>query len=131
MENSIMASQVGGVAGRIFWGWIADVMHDCLAALGVLAGIMTVCALACLAITPDWPIAVSCALFFVLGSTASGWNGAFLAEVARLTPYEEIGSATGGSLFLVNIGRLVGPIAFVAGYQFTGSTRSRVFAGRA
>jgi predicted MFS family arabinose efflux permease len=120
----LMVSQIGGVAGRVFWGWIADIMHDCFATLAVLAGVMTLCALACVAITPAWPMAASYALFFVLGSTASGWNGAFLAEVARLAPRNEVSSATGGSLFLVNVGRLVGPVLFVAGYQATGSYAS-------
>lgn len=120
----LMVSQIGGVAGRVFWGWIADVVRDCFTTLAVLAAVMTVCALACAAITPAWPLAAAYALFFVLGSTASGWNGAFLAEVARLAPRSEVSSATGGSLFLVNLGRLVGPVLFVAGYQWSGSYAS-------
>jgi predicted MFS family arabinose efflux permease len=117
----LMASQVGGVAGRVFWGWLADVTGDCFAVLAVLAGVMLVAALLCLAVSPAWPIAVSSALFLVFGSTASGWNGAFLAEVARLSPRHAVSSATGGSLFFVNVGKMLGPIAFTNAYIAGGS----------
>ncbi len=117
----LMASQVGGVAGRLFWGWVADALRDCFRALALLGTVMTLTTLLCLAITPAWPVAASCALFFVLGTTASGWNGAFLAEVARLAPAHSVSAATGGSLFLVNIGKFVGPVTFTLAYQVTGS----------
>lgn len=117
----LMASQVGGVVGRVFWGWIADVTRDCFTALAILGGVMLAAALLCFMLTPAWPLAVSCALFFVFGSTASGWNGAFLAEVARLAPRGAISSATGGSLVFVNVGKMLGPIAFANAYLFGGS----------
>ena len=117
----LMASQMGGVAGRLFWGWVADYLRDCFKALALLGGVMTVTTLLCLAITPAWPLLLSCALFFVLGTTASGWNGAYLAEVARLAPQHSVSAATGGSLFIVNIGKFLGPIMFTAAYHATGS----------
>ena len=120
----LMASQAGGIAGRLFWGWIADALHDCFKALALLCAVMTVTTLLCLAITPAWPVMFSCVLFFVLGTTASGWNGAFLAEVARLAPAQSVSAATGGSLFLVNIGKFLGPILFTLAYQLTGSYSS-------
>jgi predicted MFS family arabinose efflux permease len=117
----LTASQVAGVAGRVFWGWLADLMRNCYTVLSVLSLVMIATALLCLAITPAWPIAAACAVFFVFGSTASGWNGAFLAEVARLTPRHEISKVTGGSLFFVNIGKMLGPIAVANAYLLTGS----------
>jgi predicted MFS family arabinose efflux permease len=120
----LMASQVGGIAGRLFWGWVADVLRDCFKALALLAVVMTLTTLLCLAVTPAWPVAMSCVLFFVLGTTASGWNGAFLAEVARMAPATSVSAATGGSLFLVNIGKFAGPILFTLAYQATGSYAS-------
>ena len=120
----LMASQMGGVAGRLFWGWVADALHDCFKALALLGAVMTVTTLLCLTITPAWPLLASSALFFVLGTTASGWNGAFLAEVARLAPAQSVSAATGGSLFLVNIGKFLGPILFTLAYQLTGSYSS-------
>jgi MFS family permease len=117
----LTASQVGGVAGRIFWGWAADLVHNCYTVLAVLTAVMLVAALACYAITPAWPIVASSLLFFVFGSTASGWNGAFMAEVARLAPAQAVSSATGGSLFFVNIGKMLGPIILVYAYALAGS----------
>lgn len=112
----LMASQIGGVVGRVFWGWLADVTRNCFTVLAVLAVVMCATCLLVGAVTPGWPIFASCALFFVFGSTASGWNGAFLAEVARLSPRLAISSATGGSLVFVNVGKMLGPIAFANAY---------------
>jgi MFS family permease len=117
----LTASQVAGVAGRVFWGWLADLTHNCYTVLAVLSVVMLVMSVACFALTPAWPLAAACALFFVFGSTASGWNGAFLAEVARVTPRSEVVKATGGSLFFVNVGKMLGPIAVANAYVLTGS----------
>jgi MFS family permease len=108
----LTASQAGGVAGRVFWGWLADLARNCYTVLATLAAVMIAACLLVLAVSPAWPLAGVCALFLVFGSTASGWNGAFLAEVARLSPRERISSATGGSLMFVNFGKMVGPLAF-------------------
>jgi len=117
----LTASQVGGVAGRLFWGWVADYTRNAFAALVVLGVVMTLSTLGCIALTPGWPMLGACALFFVMGSTASGWNGAFLAEVARLSPRESISIATGGSLVYVNTGKAVGPIAVATLFMLTGN----------
>lgn len=117
----LTASQIGGVAGRVFWGWLADVTRNCFATLTILAAVMAVASLLCLAIDANSPMIACYALFFVLGSTGSGWNGAFLAEVARLAPAKEVSSATGGSLFLVNLGRLAGPLIFGAALSLGGN----------
>ncbi len=116
----LTASQVGGVSGRVFWGWMADRMGNAFSALLFLGIIMVASSLLCIALTPAWPMLAACALFFVMGSTASGWNGAFLAEVARLAPREMISTATGGSLVFVNTGKAIGPIAFANVALLTG-----------
>jgi MFS family permease len=117
----LTASQVGGVFGRPFWGWLADVTRSCFGVLSVLAGVMLVTCVLVPALQPGWPVAIACALFFVLGSTASGWNGAFMAEVARLSPRKDISTATAGSLVFVNFGKMIGPILFTTAYFATGS----------
>jgi len=106
----LTASQVGGVSGRLFWGWMADRIGSAFLSLTILGVVLVLSTLLCFALTPAWPIVAACALFFVMGSTASGWNGAFLAEVARLVPSEDISPATGGSLVYVNSGKAVGPV---------------------
>ena len=105
----------------MFWGWLADVTRRCVAVLAVLSGVMIVSALACLTISPSWTVLAASTLFFVLGSTATGWNGAFLAEVARLAPRESISRTTGGVLFFVNFGKMLGPMVFTASYAITHS----------
>ncbi len=117
----LTASQVGGVAGRVFWGWLADVTRSCFGVLTVLAAVMFAACLLAYFITAGWSIGAACALFFVIGSTASGWNGAFLAEVARLTPRPAISRMTGGSLAYVNVCKMVGPIIFTNVYLSSGS----------
>ena len=117
----LTASQAGGVFGRVFWGWIADLVRNCFVSLAVLATVMIAACLLVFALNPGWPIAVACALFFVLGSTASGWNGAFMAEIARLSPRKAVPMATGGSLVYVNLGKMVGPILFTSIYLLTDS----------
>jgi len=116
----LTASQVGGVAGRIFWGWMADRLGNAFAAMVILGVVMVVSALMCIALTPAWPMAAACTLFFVMGSTASGWNGAFLAEIARIAPREQISPLTGGALVYVNTGKAIGPIACANVFLLTG-----------
>lgn len=116
----LTASQVGGVVGRLFWGWMADRLGDAFSALIVLGVVMVISSTLCLALTPAWPMAGACALFFVMGSTASGWNGAFLAEIARIAPHEQISPLTGGSLVYVNSGKAIGPIACANVFLLTG-----------
>lgn len=116
----LTASQAGGVFGRLFWGWLADVAGSCFAVLAVLAAVMIATCLLVLAL-PGWPLSAACVLFFVLGSTASGWNGAFMAEVARLSPRKEVPTATAGSLVFVNVGKMIGPILFTTAWFLTGS----------
>lgn len=116
----LMASQLGGVAGRLFWGWLADLTRDCFKVLIWIAVVMLAASVLCLTVTTGWPLLAACTLFFVFGSTASGWNGAFLAEVARLSPEQSVSKVTGGSLFFVNLGKFAGPLAFTNAYLLTG-----------
>jgi hypothetical protein len=45
-----------------------------------------------------------------------GWNGVFVAVVARQAPAGKIGVATGGSLVVTYSGILFGPAAFAAAH---------------
>jgi hypothetical protein len=47
---------------------------------------------------------------FAFGVTASGWNGVFLAEVARLAPEGRVGEATGAVLMFGFAGLVLGPL---------------------
>jgi predicted MFS family arabinose efflux permease len=117
----LAASQVGGIAGRVFWGWLADRLRDCNLALTLLTLVMTFACALVIPVSATWPVILIYALFFVLGSTSSGWNGAFLAEVASLSPRHTVSATTGASLLFVNAGTIVGASAFTNVYTLTGA----------
>ena len=51
-------------------------------------------------------------VLFVFGATALGWNGVYLAEVARQAPAGMAGIATGGTLAITFFGVMLGPPLF-------------------
>jgi MFS family permease len=113
--------QVAGVLGRLAWGWGADRSGS---AQRVLAALGVAMALLCAALTQlgtGWPSAAVWFVFVGLGATAVGWNGVFLAEVARLAPRGQTALATGGALFFTFGGVLVAPALFSSVYHAVGS----------
>ena len=120
---AMSAAQLGGVGGRILWGWMADRWFDARRMLAFLAGVMTACALLTAMLTSDMPRALVVAVLFVFGASAIGWNGVYLAEVARRAPPGMASVATGGMLAITFIGVVVGPALFGAIVAWTGSYR--------
>ena len=106
------AANLGGVAGRIAWGVVSDRWLAARRTLQALGLLMTVGCLLAAALTPRWPALVVYAVCALLGATAIGWNGVFLAEVARRAPPGRAGAATGGSLFVTFVGSVVWPPVF-------------------
>lgn len=120
--GSIVATmQVGGVLGRVGWSLVADrVGHgiEILIAIGVLA--------ACLALltgtlTSSWPLPALVALLVTFAFCLVGWNGVYMAEVARAVPQAEVGIATGGVLVFNFAGVTIGPSAFALVSRMLGS----------
>ncbi|MDE1904626.1 MAG: MFS transporter [Alphaproteobacteria bacterium] len=119
--------QAAGIVGRVLWGWTADRLLSARRALSLL-GLTIGAAGAVLAlIGPGWPFALVLAVAAALGAVALGWNGVFLAEVARLAPAGSAGMATGGALALTFVGALLGPPLFGAIIDMTGSYRVAFF----
>ena len=114
-------SQLASVVGRIAWGAIADRVLTRRTMLGLLGIGMGASAMATLAASPGWPPALLFAFAALFGATAVGWNGVFLAEVARIVPREQVSQATGGCLFFTFLGVVVTPPAFNAALAFAGS----------
>jgi MFS family permease len=114
-------AQVGGVCGRPFWGWLADRRRDCLTVLAILSATLVAASIGIGTLALGWPPALIYVLFFVFGATASGWNGADLGEVARLAPAGRVSTATGGSLFFVNVGSVAAPVLFASVFTTTQS----------
>jgi len=113
LAGLVMAvSQVASVVGRIGWGMLADRAVKPRTMLGLLGLGMAACALATLAASPEWPLALMFAFAAAFGATAVGWNGVLLAEVARRAPQGLAGPATGGVLFFTFFGVMVTPPLF-------------------
>ena len=107
-------SQLASVAGRVAWGVLADRFVARRRMLGLLGIGMGASAFTTLAAAPAWPSWAMFAFAAAFGATAVGWNGVFLAEVARLAPAGQISRATGGSLFFTFFGVVLAPLLFNA-----------------
>jgi len=120
---ALTAATVGGVAGRIGWGFVADRWlrpRSALSAIGLLAG---ACGVGMTLATPQWPAPAMIGLAALFGATAIGWNGVQLAEVARLAPPGTAGKVTGASGFVTFAGVVIGPPSFALLASLTGSYR--------
>jgi MFS family permease len=115
----LAGAQLGGVAGRIIWGLVADHWRDPMRVLGGLGLAMTAAAAVTGAFTPAWPWLLMLAVSVLFGATAVGWNGVYLAHVARLAPAGRAGEMTGGTSFFTFGGVMVAP-AVVTGVLSAG-----------
>lgn len=110
-----------GVVSRVGVGFLADRLGSAvrtLILLGVLSSIMTAMTAA---MSGDWPWPLVLIVAGATGFAAASWNGVYLAEIARSSPPEAVGSTTSGSTFFTFIGYVVGPSAFAAIVQSTGN----------
>jgi MFS family permease len=106
----LATAQAGGLAGRLLFGLVATRYLPAWSTLIALGFGMSACA-ALMAFAGGilaWPLLLVLAFFF--GVTASGWNGVFLAEVARLAPEGRVGEATGAVLMFGFAGLIIGPL---------------------
>lgn len=109
---ALTVTQAAGVGGRILWGFISDRWLGPIPMLLVITVLMAVGALGCAMLTSDTSFWLLFPILILFGSTAIGWNGVFLAEVARLAPPGQAGLATGGSLCITFLGIVAGPSLF-------------------
>ena len=105
-------AQGAGVLGRITWGALADRGVPATRLLGLLALAMAGCALATAAVGRHWTLPGLVVLAACFGATATGWNGVYLAEVARLAPAGQAGLLTGGTLSFTYAGVVSWPPLF-------------------
>ncbi|MEN9499003.1 MAG: hypothetical protein RIS83_822 [Pseudomonadota bacterium] len=112
-------AQAAGVVGRVLWGVVADRTG----ALPVFVGLGLGAAAAGLALLlagPDWPGLIIILSGMLMGVTAIGWNGVFLAEMARLAPAGQVGATTAAGGFVFGLCMLVAPPFFSLLVQMTG-----------
>jgi MFS family permease len=111
---ALAASQVAGVVARIVWGFVSDRWLGPRRTLLGLAVGMAACGLLMPLLDPASPTPLVVALLCVFGATAVGWNGVYLATVARVAPPGQAGTATAGTLFFTFFGVVIGPPVFGA-----------------
>jgi MFS family permease len=111
---TLAVSQVAGVVARIAWGFVADRWLGPRRMLLGLALGMIGCALLTPLLSVSSPVWVVTLLLALFGATAVGWNGVYLATVARLVPQPQAGMATAGTLFFTFFGVVIGPPIFGA-----------------
>ena len=119
---ALSVAQLAGVVARIAWGLLADRVMSPRATLILLASLMVLGCLMAAALQPGWPMALL-AVVIVLGASAIGWNGVYLAAVARQAPPGQAGAATGGTLLFTFMGVVCGSPAFGALAGASGSYR--------
>ena len=112
--GALAASQVAGVVARIVWGFVADRWLGPRHTLLGLALGMAACGLLMPLLAPASPVPLVLALLCAFGATAVGWNGVYLATVARVAPPGQAGTATAGTLFFTFFGVVIGPPVFGA-----------------
>jgi MFS family permease len=117
---ALACAQAGGLLGRLGWGFLAMRVNSArLVLIGLGLG-MAVSA----AVFGLWGDLLGKSgqygLAAAFGLTASGWNGVFLAEVARLAPQDRIGETTGAVLTASYAGLLATPVLISAIESFVG-----------
>ena len=121
---ALSISQFAGVGGRVAWGYVADRWLGARRMLALLAVLMALSALATALLQPAMPAWLVLAVLALYGMTGIGWNGVYLAEVARQAPAGQASLATGGTLAFTFFGVVLGPPVFGALASLTGSYRT-------
>jgi predicted MFS family arabinose efflux permease len=116
--------QGAGAAGRVVWGLAADRSGNTFGVLHKLAIVTTICCVVMVFLTPAWPVLLVGVFFMVFGAAAVGWNGLFLAEIARASPRGMVSVATSAAMTWNFGGVLLGPALFATAYRGIGSYTS-------
>jgi len=121
-------TNAAGAAGRLFWGWLADRLGSGGIALMANGAMSITFALATAAMAPTWPTWTVAAVAAAFGFCALGWNGVYIAVIARQAPAGSIGIATGGSLMVTYAGSVLIPPSFGALHDRMGMSYGMGFA---
>ncbi|MDF3074797.1 MAG: transporter [Alphaproteobacteria bacterium] len=108
----LTVTQLAGVGGRVLWGSVADWTQRPRLLLALLGFAMTLGAIAISFVDRSWPQEALIALLIAFGGTAIGWNGVFLAEVARIAGPDKAGQLTGATAVFTFAGPMLGPSLF-------------------
>ena len=106
------SAHVSGIVGRIAWGAVADRWLSPRSMLGLLGVMMSLSGVGVACFSAAWPLPAVILVSALFGASAVGWNGVYLAEVARRAPPGRVGAITGGTQFFTFIGALAAPPIF-------------------
>lgn len=121
---ALSVTQAAGVTARVFWGWVADRFFGARRVLAGLGALMAACGVATALLGPALPVPLVWLVLALFGASAIGWNGVYLAEVARQAPQGQASVATGGTLTFTFLGVVLGPPLFGAVSGLFGSYRA-------
>lgn len=125
---ALSVAQMGGIGGRITWGYVADRWLGASRTLMLLSVLMVSAALVTASLPAAAPRALLVPVLVVFGASAIGWNGVYLAEVARRAPPGQASLATGGTLAFTFLGVVIGPPVFGLLATVFGTYRAGFFA---
>lgn len=114
---------ISGISARIVFGFIADKLATARTILVCLCFVLAAALVLASLFSPLWPLLFVYLVVFIAGGSGNGWVGLYYAEIARLTPVEQVAEITGASQFFTYIGLLTGPVLFAAGLALTDSYR--------
>ena len=117
-------TQAGGVIGRVAWGYVADRWLGASHTLILLGIVMALSSFATVFLTATTPQIWVWIIVTIFGASAIGWNGVYLADVARQAPIGKASMATGGSLAFTYLGAVIGAPVFGALTSFFGTYRA-------
>ncbi|HEX7388699.1 MAG TPA: MFS transporter, partial [Acidiphilium sp.] len=113
--------QICGTFGRIGSGWIADRSRNVSFNLAVQA-LAAALSMVLLATLPyHAPLSLILPEMAFAGLSAFGWNGVYLAQVARLALPGAIAETTTGAVSIIYLGNVIAPICGGLIVSFTGS----------
>ncbi|SDM05499.1 MFS transporter [Halarsenatibacter silvermanii] len=108
--------QIGGVVGRIFWGWLSDIPFKGDRKNTFLVIMITIVILNLTSAFAGSLLGSSLLLMmllsFMLGVSALGWSGLFFTVVSERATAEQTGMASGMALVFLRLGVVIGPAIF-------------------